>query len=88
MCRRVVCGVVFVIEPGVLSIRGRMTSPRSWTNFRVKTLPLFFSMSGQLSFMVCAISEVAMFGRDSHSQLKSFNRDRSFSSERSCSAAS
>ena len=58
MCRRVVCGVVFVIELGVLSIRGRMTSPSSWTNFRVKTLPLFFSMSGQLSFMVCAISEM------------------------------
>ena len=51
-----------------------MTSPRSWTNFLVNTFPLLFSISGQLSFIVCAISEMAMLGRESHSQLKSFNR--------------
>lgn len=73
VCGWVVSWVIFIIQPYV-SISSRMTSPRSWTNFLVNTFALLFSISGQLSFIVCAISEMAMLGRESHSQLKSFNR--------------
>ena len=60
----------------------RMLSTKSPSS----TFGLLDARIGKFSLKVCAISERAMFGRCSHSQLKSCNRDSTASSLMSCIA--